>query len=65
MASTYGVGKDNPANSYSLTTQQKMRAIYAMFDAEAHTGHTPSHVTASYALMGPCALCECGPGSRA
>ena len=54
MASTYGIGKDNPANSYSLTTQQKMRAIYAMFDAEAHSGHTPSHVTASYALMGPC-----------
>ena len=64
MASTYGVGKDNPADSYSLTHQQQMRAIYAMFDAEARTVHA-SYVHASYALMGPCALCECGPGSRA
>ena len=58
MASTYGVGKDNPANAYSLTNQQKARAIYAMFDAEAHTVHASSYVHASYALR---ALCECGP----
>ena len=32
MATTYGVGKDNPANSYSLTGQQTMRAVYAMFE---------------------------------
>ena len=53
MASTYGHGKDNPADSYSLNHQQQMRAIYAMFDAEARTVHA-SYMHASYALMGPC-----------
>ena len=32
-STTYGVGKDNPADSYSLTHQQQMRAVIAMFES--------------------------------
>ena len=32
VSQTYGIGKDNPVNSYSLTDQQKSRALYAMFE---------------------------------
>ena len=32
VASTYGVGKDNPIDPYTLTMQQEQRAIMALFE---------------------------------